>query len=468
MSEENRDQNNSQELVHKYEQMLAKNEAYYFDIEQFEEIIDYYCDASVFTRALRVIDYAYSLFPENVTMMIREAQILTGMGHLAKAMKRLKILEKIEPNEEVLLTLASIYSQQREHAKAIILLKKALALGGREFEDEIYMEIALEYESLERYDKAQEILIEAINKRPENEILLYELAYCYDIAEKSLEAVEFYLAFIEKHPFSFAAWYNLANAYQKLDQMEEALEAYDLCIAIQEDFTPGYYNKAHTLFKMERYQQAVQVFEETYAFEQPQAPVYCHIGECFEKMNEYDKALFYYKKSIQLDENYADAFLGMGIALDLMDKTFEGLTYVERAIDLETNNSDYYLFQIEFLKKLGRLEEAEAIGEVCIIRFAENADLWLDYSDIFVQKEEVDKAIEIINTAWQKCPQSHEIGFRKVAYLMKSGRIAEAEELLLRLTASETEGLKELEEYYPEIKNNVLFAEISLGRSSGT
>jgi tetratricopeptide (TPR) repeat protein len=460
MSEENREDRNATELVNRYEQMIANNDSYYFDIEQFEEIVDYYCGDSKFTVALQVINYAYSLFPENSTLMLLEAQILTSLGHLAKALNRLKTLERLGPNEEVLLTLASVYSQQREHAKAIQMLLKALHLGSEEYQNEIYLEIALEYQNMDRYDKAQEILQEAISKHPENEVLLYELAYVFDVSEKTAECIEYYQQFLEKHPFSFPAWYNLANAYQKINQLPDAIECYDYCIAIQEDFTPAYYNKAHTLFKMDKYQEAVQVFEETYAYEQPQAPVYCHIGECFEKLNQLDKALFYYKKSIQTDEHYGDAYLGLGITLDLLGRPAEALAHVHRAIELEPENADYHLFHIEFLKKLNRFDEAEVEAETLAARFPDNEDVWLDYSDIYFQKGDHGKAIDLINIGWQKCPQSNEIGYRKVAYLIAAGKTAEGEELMLRLASAAPEGLKDLEEYFPEITKNTLFAEL--------
>ena len=75
----NRDKHYADGLVNRYEQMLANNESYYFDVDQFEEIIDYYCEDSKFYKALAVIEYAYTLFPENTTIMLREAQILAGM-----------------------------------------------------------------------------------------------------------------------------------------------------------------------------------------------------------------------------------------------------------------------------------------------------------------------------------------------------------------------------------------------------
>src|SRR5687767_4702637 len=107
MSEEHRERDYTEELVHKYEQMLAKQQSLYFDIDELEEIIDYYCDENRFHKAIRVIEYGYVLFPENTTMLLREGQILSAMGHLNKALARLKLLEKIESNnEEMLLTMS--------------------------------------------------------------------------------------------------------------------------------------------------------------------------------------------------------------------------------------------------------------------------------------------------------------------------------------------------------------------------
>ena len=461
MNEEDRDQHNAEELVNRYEKMVANDESYYFDIEEFEGIVDFYCDNNKFSQALTAITYAYTLFPENTSMMLRESQILAGMGRLTKALARLKILEKFEPqNQEVILTMGSIYSQLREHKQAIDLFKRALEMGGDEMEEEIYLEIALEYENMDRFDKAIETLQEALTKTPDNETLLYELAYCFETADRTAECIEYYLAFLETHPFSFPAWYNLGNAYQKLEQLEESIEAYDYCIAIQGDFAPAYYNKAHALFKMDKYAEAIAVFEETYAYEPPQAPIYCHIGECFEKMEEFDKALFYYRKSIQNDEYYADAYLGIGMVMDLQGKTPEAISYIERAIELEPENPDYHLFLVEVLKKVGHLAEAEAITETLVVRFPDNEDVWLDHSDLFFVQKNYNQAIAVINEGWQKNPQSSVLGYRKIAYLLASEKKEDAYDLMLRMHLNDPAGMEELVEYYPAIKDDLFYADL--------
>ncbi|MDZ4823041.1 MAG: tetratricopeptide repeat protein [Flavobacteriales bacterium] len=461
MNEENREQHYAFDLVRKYEDMLSKNESYYFDTDQFEDIIDYYCDNNKFSQALKVIQYAYTLFPEHAVMLLREAQLLAGMGSLGKALTKLRILERLEPqNDEVYMTMGSIYSQLREHKKAIVLYNKALQYCDEEFSDEVYMEIALEYENMDRFDKAIEILSNALAKNPENESLLYELAYCYDVTDRAEESVSYYKAFIDKYPFSFPAWYNVGNALQKLERMQEAIEAYDYAIAIQEDFVPAYINKAHSLFKMGKYREAIQVFEETYTFEQPQSPVYCYIGECFEKMGEPDKAIFYYRKSLATDDLYPGAYVGLGIVLIQQGQLEEALNYHRYATELDPENVDYHLFYVDALQKLDRHDDAQAIMELLVTKHADNEDVWLDYSDIFFRKNEFEKAIQYLNEGWQKNPQSVALGFRKVAYLVAAGKQNEADELLLRMMMHDPEGSWELGQYYPTIKDNSLFIDL--------
>ncbi len=456
------EKNYDDELVKRYEEMLAKGNAYFFDIDQFEDLIDYYCLHNKFKHALEVITYGYSLFRDNTTLMLRESQLLAGMGHLSKALGILKTLERLEGhNEEALLTMASIYSQLHEHLKAIAVLRKALELGGSEYQAEIILEIALEYENLERFDKAIEILRQAIDQYPTNETFLYEIAYCFDMAERSAECIEYYHQFLEKHPYSFPAWYNLGNASQKLEQYEEALEAYDFCIAIQDDFTPAYFNKAQTLFKMERFQDAIQTFEETYTFEQPQAAVYCHIGECFEKLNQLDKALFYYRKSIQMDEHFADAYLGVGIILDMQDNILEAMQHVEKAIALDEESADYPIFLVEMLKKQERWEDAENVLQPLMAKHRDNEDVWMEYADLHYLRDDVRGALAMTRQANHAFPQCVELKYRLLAYLYISALTSEAEELLVRLVIEHPDGLEDFIEYFPEIREYPLFIELT-------
>jgi tetratricopeptide (TPR) repeat protein len=176
MSEDPSDYHNTGDLISRFEQMIQQNESYYFDVEQLEAIIDGYQANLSYQKAIKALEYAYSLFPDNTALIIKEVQLLSGIGQLSKALSRLKVLEKFEPNnEEMLLTMAAVYSQLREHNKAIQYYKRALQICSEEEIDDVYLEIALEYENLEQYEKAIDTLKKGIERSPENETLLTRL-----------------------------------------------------------------------------------------------------------------------------------------------------------------------------------------------------------------------------------------------------------------------------------------------------
>lgn len=452
MSDDSQDYHNGNDLIKRFEQMIQNNESYYFDVEQFEAIIDEYQSTLSYQKAIKALEYAYTLFPDNTSLILKEVQLLAGIGQLSKALSRLKVLEKFEPNnDEMLLTMAAVYSQLREHVKAIQYYQRALECCNEEEIDDIYLEVALEYENLERYDKAIDILKKAIRRSPENETLLYELAFCFDLAGLPAVCATFFQQFIDEHPYSFAAWYNMGNALQKLDKAEDAIEAYDYCLAIQHDFAPAYYNKAHALFKLERYQDALDVLEESYTIEPPQAPIYCHVGECFEKLGDYDKAMFYYNKSIQSDEYWADAYLGIGVVMDLQEKHMESLPFLDKAIALEPKNPDYALYKIEVLIKLKFFAEAQEIGEKLVKEFADNPDTWISLADVHYRSGDAQRALEIINEASLIHLGNSDVGYRRVVYLFETGHQVPAEELLQFLMSQDRQPLEDLEEYFPQI-----------------
>ncbi|MFM9004587.1 MAG: tetratricopeptide repeat protein [Flavobacteriales bacterium] len=133
------------ELVARFELMMQQNERAFFDADELEEIIDFYGENGDFTSLLSVVEFGLSIYPLNHMLMLKEAQALLSLGRITQGIQRLKKLEKIEKSEELCLTLASVYSQQREHQKSIKYLREALSFSGGENDAEIYLEMAFEY-----------------------------------------------------------------------------------------------------------------------------------------------------------------------------------------------------------------------------------------------------------------------------------------------------------------------------------
>ncbi len=74
----------------------------------------------------------------------------------------------------------------------------------------------------EKYDKAVESYLKAIQKRPNNPEAYYGLGGIYNYKEMHLDAEQAFLAAVQLDPTHFNAIYSLAFTYEKLGRKDEA------------------------------------------------------------------------------------------------------------------------------------------------------------------------------------------------------------------------------------------------------
>ena len=208
---------NLNEDLERFESFLKGGEIGFLDSDRLEAIIDHYLITNQYSKAKVCAEHAITQFSFNAIFSLRLAQSMSAMGQLREALNVIAQLEKVEqPSCEISLTKASIFSQLRDSKSAIKYFKESLSLSEPEDRDEIYLDLAMEYESASDYKEALVILQEAIKYNPQNEGAIYEIAYCYDQIGDYEKAIKCYSDFIDENPYSFTAWYNLGNAYSKL------------------------------------------------------------------------------------------------------------------------------------------------------------------------------------------------------------------------------------------------------------
>ncbi|MCE3279110.1 MAG: tetratricopeptide repeat protein [Bacteroidetes bacterium] len=86
------------QLVDRYEEMVLNNKHYFFDSEQFEDIIDYYIDKNNPKKSLQVIEFAIGQYPFSTVFFLRKAQILAATNQSQKALEILSFVESMEPS----------------------------------------------------------------------------------------------------------------------------------------------------------------------------------------------------------------------------------------------------------------------------------------------------------------------------------------------------------------------------------
>ena len=90
------------QAIQKYERMRRNNEKYFFDVIEFESIIDYYIDNNNSVKALRLPFLPPQQHPNSVSIQLRKARVLLDKGRVVETLKILRRLENIEPgNHEI-------------------------------------------------------------------------------------------------------------------------------------------------------------------------------------------------------------------------------------------------------------------------------------------------------------------------------------------------------------------------------
>lgn len=371
MFEDNEDQHDEQfnfELT-RFENMIEHGEAYYFDPEILELIIDNYIIKNQLKKAQLAIDFGINQHPAHSNFNLKKAQLFSTTGQLKESLLLLQVLEKIAPyNSEVYITIANVFSQLRDHPKAIKYYEKALALNEDSEDDsseiiEIMLDLALEYENLQDFNGAINVLKNLLYKSPNNESAIYEIAYCYERLGDFDKCIEYYNKYIDNNPYSFTAWYNLGNIYFLKKESKKALWAYDYSLVINEDFASAHFNMGNTYMQLEDFNKAIECYKKCLKLDPEDALTLCYLGEAYERIENYELALKHYNKSKNINPNIADSWLGIGIVKDLQGNTNSAISYLQKAVALQTNNANYNQVLGEALFKLERYAEAEIVLE---------------------------------------------------------------------------------------------------------
>jgi len=330
------------EELNRFEKSLAGEPLGFMDSDTLEAIIDHYLIQGNYSKATICAEIGIEQFPFIALFSLRKAQAISANGQLKEALNLLSLLEKNGNTScEHFLTKASIFSQLRDSKTAIKYFTEALQIAEPEDKDEIYVDLAMEYEAARDFKNAVRILQQALEANPSNEVAIYELAFCYDQMQEFTSAIQCYSDFIDENPYSFTAWYNLGNAYSKSENFEKAIWAYDYCLLINEEFSPAYFNLGNAYLSEEKYLLSIQNFEKCIELDGEDGLTLCYLGECNEQLGNLEQAKNYYHRSLELMPELSDAWLGLGIVKDMEGDLKAAIGFIDKAISYDKTNPGY-------------------------------------------------------------------------------------------------------------------------------
>ena len=448
------DNENFYSLVKKFEEMRSMGALYYFDVEEFEELIDFYIFEPNIILVQELIDLAKSQHPGSISLTLKEAESLVYSENPAKA---LQIVEDIvlyaDSSPEHYFSKASIYSMTDKKDKAIEVLYKLIEISEAEDLEEAKMALAKEFQELGDFERSINMYLELIKENPKNEDALIELGLSCELGGMYDYGIKLINDFIDENPYSDFAWFSLGNMYLNIDKHDEAIDAFGYAIAIKEDFMEAHFNLGSSLMKVEKFQEAIESFKESLSPEFQDPVTHNFIGHCFIVLEKNHDAIKHFQEAVDFSPEYADGWLGFAVAYSNLEQYSESLLYIEKAIKLNPKNNYYQYFLADVMFNLERFEEAERVYKKVYESDLENTGIYLDFTEVLIINNKDQEALDLLVAGITKFPEEAILYYRYAALMLQLGHAIDAESILLLALEIDPKQSNQLFKFFPEATN---------------
>ncbi len=443
----------------RFESMLQTNDVYFFDSEEFENIIHHYLDRGKMALAKKATKLGLEQHPSSINLKLLEVEMFIFENDLNQAEKLLNELHLLEKfNEEIYIQKANILSRRDDHQQAIKLLQEAAKIT--EEPREVLSLIGMEYLFMEDFENAKDYFMQCVRLNTEDYAALYNVVYCFEFLKQHKEAITYLNDFLNIHPYCEVAWHQIGKQYYQLKDFNKALAAFDFAIISDDRFIGAYLEKGKVLEKLHKYEEAMDSYITTLGLDDPTSFALLRIGKCYEKLGNEEMALQFYHKCVAEDALLDKAWIAI-TDLYLRKKDFKkALYYINKAVGIDSDNVLYWKRYAKIHKKLQNYEEAEHGYRRTIELGNYEIDTWLSRCDILIHLGEYDSACNNILQASEFYPEHPEIEFRLAGLCFMLQETNKAQFHLVNALHMDAEFVMILEILFPEVYRLKLVQEL--------
>ncbi len=415
-----------EEVILRFENMRKSKGTCYFDVIEFETIIDYYLDSNNPAKAFEAMSFACELHPNSVPIQIRKARVLIEKGKAVEALSIIKRIENIEPgNYEISICKGTALAMLGDLSGAQRTFNEALESDAEDQETILYS-ITSVLQDLNYYEQTIPYLLRLADREPDFAAHVYDLAYAFEKKGDYEKSIIHYCKYLEEEPNSDSAWYNLGIIYNKTGDYENALNAYDYALAINPSNTFALFNKANILSNLERYKEAMEVYREFVEEEPESLEGLTYLAECYDKTGNEEMAKKYYFEAIELAPEFPDPWYGLGLLSLSRQKATESIPLFRKAIQLDNTNAEYWFTLGKAYIMLQELKMALKCFRETLKLDSYFDEAWIETGMIIMMAEAYDKALAILEQAKKICGNVPGIYYLLASCYLHVGRTKDA------------------------------------------
>ncbi|OUW34951.1 MAG: hypothetical protein CBD39_02015 [Flavobacteriaceae bacterium TMED179] len=420
----NHNSEETESIIFKFEHMLKTNLIYFFDAQEFEDIIIHYLGDGDHQLAKKALKMGLGQHPSCYELILLQSEIFILDEKYEMALDLLEYLEKINPfDEEISLQKANIASKKGDHKTSIIHLNEALKIS--EDPAEIWNLLGMEYLLAEQYKEASFFFKNCLEENPEDYPSLYNLLYCYEQLEEIEPAITSLNRILEHNPYCEVAWHQLGKILIASGKIKEALSAFDFAIISDDTFTGAYIEKGRLLESIGKTNEAIENYEVAINITEPTSFIYKCIGRCYESLGNYNLAKKFYIKSTKLEPSNEKSWESL-ILFFLSQKNYNSAQYyLNRALEINSDSVNLWKKSLELYTLWSKKEKAIDSCKKLIELGNYECNLLIKLIDLFLDKKQWEDAHKAASDAFDSFPKNKKIALRAAGCCFHLGRIEE-------------------------------------------
>ncbi|MFS4469387.1 tetratricopeptide repeat protein [Maribacter sp. 2210JD10-5] len=403
--------------ITKFESMLKTDDVYFFDAEDFEDIIHHYLNNGKIALAKKGIKIGLQQHPASIELKLLNVEVLVFENNLAKAELLLDELQLLDANnEEIYIQRANILSKKDNHEGAVNLLYKALELSTNSFD--IHSLLGMEYLFMDDFKLAKESFMKCLEVDDQDYSSLYNVIYCFEFLEDYEGAIHYLNDYLERNPYCEVAWHQLGKLYYTEKMYPEALTAFDFAIISDDSFIGAYFEKGKVLEKLGRFNEAIENYETTISIEDPTSHAFLRIGRCYEKLNDDDMAQYYYKQTVREDPLLDKGWLAITNFYFKVENYQEALENINRALNIDGENPLYWKKCAQINHALREYHQADFAFKQAVDLGNYELDTWVSWAEVVHKVGDTESGLEILGQGKEFYPENLEIQYKILGLLL--------------------------------------------------
>jgi tetratricopeptide (TPR) repeat protein len=271
----------------------------------------------------------------------------------------LRVLQSEQENADALHLLGVLKHQQGNHAEAVALISRAVAL--RPGVPDFHANLAEAFRALGQLDRAAGGCQAALRLRPDHPEALCNLGMALQGLGRHDEAIASFRLALERRPDFAVVHNNLGVSLREQGQPDEALAHFRRAVELAPAHAAAHTNLGQMLLDRGEAEEALRHCQEAVRLQPDLAALHHNLGNVLHRLGRLVDARAAYLEALRLAPTLARSHAHLGVVLRQEGRLDEALPWLEQAVVLEPGNPTFW----EWLGELHVERESPADAIPC-------------------------------------------------------------------------------------------------------